>query len=132
MISKAGIFSKGESGATAVEFALVSPLIFASVLGTFEIGRSLYAQNHLSAACAAGARAVTLNGADDTAAIEAAIRAKFDDSQQSDLTVVLTNETISGMTFKKIEATYEHDFLVKFGHQLSGFTLTASRYAPAA
>lgn len=118
-------------GATAVEFAIICPLIFASVLGTFETGRALYERNRISAACAAGARAVTLSGASDEAAIEAAVRSKFQDTQQEDVTVLLTDETISGGNFKKIAVTYDHDMIVNLGRHLSGFSFTVTRYAPA-
>ncbi|MBB5517620.1 TadE/TadG family type IV pilus assembly protein [Amphiplicatus metriothermophilus] len=124
-------FAKSKKGATAVEFALVSPLIFAAVLGTFEVGRALYERNRVSAACAAGARAVTINGAAAESAIEAAVRAKYHDAEQEDVAIDLTDETISGAAFKRIEVRYEHDLLIKFGKGVSGFTFTAVRYAPA-
>ena len=121
-------FARNESGATAVEFALVSPLIFMSVLGTFETGRALYEQARIASACAAGARAVTLDAADSV--IKSAVEGKYKAGEQQDLTVVVTTETISGRSFKKIEVTYDHDLIVKFGHAMSGFTLKATRYAP--
>lgn len=118
-----------EAGATAVEFAIVCPLIFATVLGTFETGRALYVRNHISEAAAAGARAV-ITSENDAAAIEAAVRARFKSAQQSLLDVNLTDETFSGADFKKIEVIYNHDFIIHLGDGLSGITLTITRYAP--
>lgn len=123
-------FFRNRSGAAALEFALVAPLLFASVLGSFETGRVIYQQNHLGAAVAAGARAVTLNGAADNDAVRNAILAKYPDADRANLAIVLSDATISGKTFKKILVTYDHDFLVKFGPGFSGLTLTATRYAP--
>lgn len=124
-------FAGERAGATAVEFAIVAPLIFASVLGTFETGRALFARNHASEACAAGARAVTLTGAADESAIEAAVRAKFSADLQDEVVVNLSDETIAGGDFKKIEVVYDHDFIVNFGGGYSGVTFTITRYAPA-
>ncbi len=131
MQDAAGHFFRRQNGAAAPEFAIIAPLLFASVLGTFEAGRVLYEQNHLGAAVAAGARVVTVNGAADDAAIRAAIEAKFPDAAPGDLAIALTQQTISGQTFKQIVVTYDHDLIVSFGHSFSGFTLTATRYAPA-
>jgi Flp pilus assembly protein TadG len=124
-------FLASRLGATALEFALVAPLLFASVLGSFETGRVIYQQNHLSAAVAAGARSVTLNGAADETAIRNAILSKYADADRSHVAIALSQETISGKTFKKISVTYDHQLLVKYGTGFSGFTLNATRYTPA-
>jgi Flp pilus assembly protein TadG len=121
---------RDRSGATAVEFAIIAPLIFMSVLGTFETGRALYVRNHMNEAAAAGARQAIISGNSNNSAIEAAIRAKFKSARQADLTVNQTNEVIGGRNFKKIELVYSHDFIVNFGRGLSGLTFTAERYAP--
>lgn len=121
-------FARNESGATAVEFAMVSPLIFLCVLGTFESGRVLYEQSRVASAVAAGARKVTLDSSDSD--VSAAVKSKYNTAQQQHLTVTVTTETISGRDFKKIVASYDHDLIVKFG-AANGFTLTATRYAPS-
>jgi Flp pilus assembly protein TadG len=118
-------------GAAAVEFAIICPLIIMGSLGVFETGRALYVRNHVDQACAAGARAVAVSGATSDSAIEAAVRAEFSADRQDEFEVNLTNETIAGRAFKKIEVVYEHDYVVKFGRHLSGLTLTVSRYAAA-
>lgn len=124
-------FLKNRTGAAALEFAIVAPLLFAAVLGTFETGRALYQQNHLSGAVAAGARSITLNGATDDNAIRTAIYAKYKGAEKPRINIALSQQTISGQTFKRISVTYDHDFIVKFGSNLSGLTLTATRYVPA-
>lgn len=124
-------FLRNRAGAAALEFAIVAPLLFAAVLGTFETGRALYQQNHLSGAVAAGARSITLNGASDDDAIKNAIYTKYADAEKTRIVISLSQQTISGQTFKRISVTYDHDFLVKFGPGLSGLTLTATRYVPA-
>lgn len=120
--------SKNRSGATAVEFALVSPLLFASMLGTFEAGLALYERNRTGAACSAGAREILISGADDNTAIEAAIRAKYKDAEQEDVSVAFAIRTVSGEDFKEIVVTYTHDLIVGFGKHFDNFTFTSTCY----
>lgn len=119
-------FGRDRNGAQAVEFAIIAPILFAFIFGTFEIGRLMYEQNRVAGAAAAGARAVTLYGGDDTSNIEAAINAKLPYTAA----VALTDTTFGTQTFKKIEVTYDFDFLIKFNKNWSGVTITATRYAP--
>ncbi len=120
-------FVRNKSGAQAVEFAIIAPLLFAFIFGIFEIGRLMYEQNRIAGAAAAGARAVSLYGAADTAHIEAAINAKLPYTA----TITLTDTTMGTQPFKKIDITYDFDFLIKFNHNWNGVTITATRYAPA-
>jgi Flp pilus assembly protein TadG len=124
-------FWRDIKGATAVEFAIVAPLIFASVLGNFETGRALYARNHVSEACANGARAVALSATMTNTQIQAAVLAKFPAADQPNAAVTVVNQTISGKTFKKIRVVYTHDFIINFGRHLSGVTFTIERFVPA-
>lgn len=118
------------AGAAAIEFAIVCPLIFGFTFGTFETGRALYQRNKVAAACSDGARMLEIKGADDEAEAEAAVEARFSSSELAKLTVSFTEENIDGVTFKKIEVSYDHDFLINFGKVFSGVTLIAARYAP--
>ncbi len=120
-------FGGNTSGAQAVEFAIIAPVLFAFMFGIFEIGRLTFEQNRVAAAAAAGARAVSLYGAADTTHITSAINAKLPYAAQ----IVLTDTTMGTQAFKKIDVTYDFAFLIKFSHQWSGVTITATRYAPA-
>jgi Flp pilus assembly protein TadG len=120
-------FRKDRSGAQAVEFAIIAPVLLAFMFGIFEIGRVMYEQSRISAAAAAGARAVSLYGAADTTHIQAAINAKLPYTA----TITLTDQTIGGQAFKKIDISYNFSFLIKFSHDWSGVTINAVRYAPA-
>jgi len=120
-------FARDKGGAQAVEFAIIAPVLFAFIFGVFEIGRLTYEQNRVAAAAAAGARAVSLYGATDTTHITAAINAKLPYTAQ----VALSDTTLGTQAFKKIDVTYNFSFLIKFSHQWSGVTITATRYAPA-
>lgn len=124
-------FSQNRSGSTAVEFAIICPLIIALTIGTFEVGLSLYERNRLSAASSAGARQIVLTGTADDSAIEAAIRDAYKDDEQSDLQVIISTETISAHKFKKIQVTYNYDLIIGFG-RFKSLVLTNTRYAAGA
>ncbi len=119
-------FARDRRGAQAVEFAIIAPVLFAFIFGVFEIGRLMYEQNRVAAAAAAGARAVTLYGADDTTQIEAAINARLPYTA----VIALSDTSFGAQPFKKIDITYDFDFLIKFSDDWSGVTITATRYAP--
>jgi Flp pilus assembly protein TadG len=121
-------FAREADGAQAVEFAIIAPILLASMFGVFEVGRMMYEQNRVAAAAAAGARAVAVYGADDEPNIEAAINARLPYAA----TIDLADVTFGAQSFKKIEVTYDFDFLIKFRPQWSGVTITATRYAAAA
>ncbi len=61
-----------ERGATAVEFALIVPLLIALVIGIAEFGRAFQVQGTLSAAAREGVRLMALQN--DPAAARAAVR----------------------------------------------------------
>ncbi|MGE0181638.1 MAG: TadE/TadG family type IV pilus assembly protein [Parvularculaceae bacterium] len=119
--------SRCRSGAQAVEFAIIAPVLFAFIFGVFEVGRLTFEQNRVAAAAAAGARAVSLYGGADTVNITAAINGKLPYQAQ----ISLTDTSLGGQSFKKIDVTYDFDFLIKFSKDWSGVTITATRYAPA-
>lgn len=120
-------FLGDRSGAQAVEFAIIAPVLFAFMFGIFEVGRLTFEKNRVAAAAAAGARAVSLYGASDTTHINAAITDKLPYTP----TITLSDTTFGGQAFKKIVITYDFDFLVKLAPGMSGVTISATRYAPA-
>jgi Flp pilus assembly protein TadG len=124
-------FLRRRDGAQAVEFAIIFPLIIATFLGTFEIGRMLYNRNRIAAATEEGVRAVSMYGANGDTSVTSAIRNKLSDIPTAQLQVALTNQTLGGAAFKKIEVTYTHNFIIKFKAGWNGVTIKATRYAPA-
>jgi len=56
--------SKKRRGAVTVEFALLSPLLAAIVLGTFEVGRQMMVKQMLAETARAGCRVAILPAAD--------------------------------------------------------------------
>jgi Flp pilus assembly protein TadG len=55
--------ARNRDGATAVEFALITPALLTVLLGIFELGYEIYAQTMLQGAIQQAARASTIEGA---------------------------------------------------------------------
>ncbi|MCB2112206.1 MAG: hypothetical protein R3C42_02025 [Parvularculaceae bacterium] len=66
-------------------------------------------------------------GFKDAPHIKSAITAKLPYQAR----ISLSDTTLGGQNFKKIDVAYDFDFLVKFSKSWSGVTITATRYAPA-
>ncbi len=79
---------RGERGASAVEFALVLPLLVLLVLGIVEFGRGFQVSGTLSAAAREGVRVMALQN--NPAAARAAVR-----SAASSLDPAITNAQIT-------------------------------------
>lgn len=120
-------FTRDRSGAQAVEFAIIAPVLFVFMFAIFEIGRLTFEQSRIAAAAAAGARAVALYGAADETSIADAINARLPYATE----IVFDDVTFGTQPFKKIDITYHFDFLIRFSHDWSGVDITATRYAPA-
>lgn len=126
-----GLFARDRRGAAAVEFAIITPVMLASMLGVFEVGRLMYQQSKVAASAAAGARAVAMYGVSDTTNVTNAINARFTTSERTKLTSTVTTVQISGQNFRRIIVTYNFPFLIRFDRRYSSMTITATRYAPA-
>lgn len=118
-------------GSPALEFALIAPLFFVAIFATFELGRTLYERNQLAAAAAVAMRAVAMDNDATDSQITAAIKNEMKKMDTTKVSVSVCNKTVASQVFKQISVTYSHDMLVKVGKYFSGFTLKATRYAPA-
>jgi len=130
-IKAAKRFLSCEVGTPALEFAIIAPLFFATVMITFDLGRALYAYNKVSAAVSLGARTITIDGPDDEAAISNAILSRFDDEELGDITITMTEQFMASQIFKTIKVEYEFHSLIDYGPMINDVTLTVSRFSRA-
>jgi hypothetical protein len=75
-------------------------------------------------------RAAVVFGAGDDASIEAAVGARFPSSQIANLQVTITDQTFGTQAFRRIDVSYDFDFLIHFSDNWNGVTITATRFAP--
>ncbi|CAN7634144.1 TadE/TadG family type IV pilus assembly protein [Pararhizobium sp. LjRoot238] len=125
-----------QSGAMAVEFALVCFPLLLLVLGIVEFGRALYVRNDLSYATDIAARTVLIGqiarDAPDSevqAKLESAVRDSFDGGDPLLLQVSVSKETVDGIAFRVLSVRYPFTFFLP-GLAESPVSLGLSRRIP--
>jgi Flp pilus assembly protein TadG len=119
---------RNERGATAVEFALIVPLLIVLVLGIAEFGRAFQVQGTLSAAAREGVRVMALQN--DPTAARAAVRnaATSLDPTITDAEIVISPATCpvtnGGTTSVRLTISYPMPYLTGFFGSGLGLTGT--------
>ena len=119
---------RNERGATAVEFAMILPLLILLVLGIAEFGRAFQVQGTLSAAAREGVRLMALQN--DPAAARAAVRnaATSLDPGVTDAQIAISPATCpalnAGTTSVRLTVSYRMPYLTDFFG--AGVTLTGT------
>jgi Flp pilus assembly protein TadG len=109
---------RDERGATAVEFAMILPLLLVLVLGIAEFGRAFQVSGTLSAAAREGVRVMALQN--DQAAARAAVRTAADslDPAVSDAQITITPATCpqtgTGNTSVRLTIDYPMPLITDF------------------
>ena len=109
---------RDERGATAVEFAMILPLLLVLVLGIAEFGRAFQVSGTLSAAAREGVRVMALQN--DQAAARAAVRnaAESLDPGITDAQIAITPavcpQTGTGNTSVRLTISYPMPFITDF------------------
>ncbi|MCG5478908.1 TadE/TadG family type IV pilus assembly protein [Sinorhizobium alkalisoli] len=125
-----------QSGATAVEFALVCFPLLLLVLGIIEFGRALYVRNDLSYAADIAARRVLIGqvakdapDSEAQAKLESAVRDHFDSGDPQLLQIAVGKETVDGIAFRVLSIRYPFTLLLP-GLAQSPISLGLSRRIP--
>lgn len=117
-----------ESGATAIEFALIAPVLMSMVLMTMQIGLALHKGNTVQWAINKAARAALLDTSLDEAGIQNYIDARIstiDSGASVDISYEVTTVgtaalgTISGTYYHNIEVPFLPAFTAKFDIDVS-------------
>lgn len=104
-------FGRDRSGATALEFALVSPILIMGLIGVFNIGYSVYCGGTVRNAIERSSRSLILNPATPAATIEADAMDMLVAVPVDDLNVTITTEQIAtDVQVRRVRWTY--DFLL--------------------
>ncbi|MCA1408874.1 pilus assembly protein [Ensifer sp. IC3342] len=127
---------RSQSGATAVEFALVCLPLLLLMLGIIEFGRAFYVRNDLSYAADFAARKVLIGqiprDAPDGEAqqkLDSAVREAFHGGDPALLQIVTGKETVDGIDFRVLSIQYPFTFVLP-GLSESPFNLQLSRRIP--
>jgi Flp pilus assembly protein TadG len=107
-MKKLRLFRRNERGATAVEFALVTPVFFGMLIGITQLGTLYFAGADLRNSVAAGARKAQIFPRPGAGAVRAAVRNKIYKLNSAYLTgpTVTQGTDANGYAFYLIEASY--------------------------
>ena len=125
----AGRLIRGQDGAAAIEFAIVSFALILVSLGIIEFGRALQVRNELAFAADIAARAILTDADIPSDEVEEAVREAFDPPDPALLDVNLETETVDGVEFRTLSLSYPFVLLIP---QLSSesITLTVAQRVP--
>jgi len=131
VVKRFSAFAHDRNGSPAIECALIAPLFFAGVFGTFELGRGLYERNQFAAAAALATRQVALNPEVTEDELKDLIADEMG-HHLNDLTIDVEDSAreIAGQKFKELTISYEFKFLVNLGHNFDSVELNTTRYIP--
>lgn len=127
---------RSQSGATAVEFALVCFPLLLLVFGIIEFGHVLYVRNDLAQAADIAARTVLIGqvprDASDSqaqATLVTTIRESFQGGDPALLQIAVSRETVDGIDFRVLSIEYPFRLLLT-GLSESPLSLELSRRIP--
>ncbi len=95
-----------ERGVAALEFAIVSVLFFALVIGAIDMGRTFFVKNQLSFLADQATRAVLVNPNITNASLSALISDQFGAGDPDLLNVTITSDTSSGVDYRVIRIDF--------------------------
>lgn len=123
-------FHRHIHGAMAVEFALVMPLFLLIVMGAIEFGRLYWIRGTMQFAIDEAARYAMVNTSATNSTIQTYATGKLYGLSSSTVTVAVTDQTISSVSYKVITATSTFTFLVGDILPYGSITLTRTSKAP--
>jgi Flp pilus assembly protein TadG len=128
-------FRRSRVGQSLVEFALIAPLFFTLVFGIIEGGRLLWTYHTVSHAAKEGARYTTVRGSGSTlsdapannGSIETYVLTKTTGlgADSLSMNLVLLDGDMNDRSRFRVEASYQHDFILASIFGLSSITLSA-------
>ncbi len=117
------------SGATAVEFAIVSMVFVLLSISIVEFGRGLYLRNHIAYAADVGTRKVLMDPVISDASLDSAIRGAFTRGDPALLEIAITSEQVGGVPSRDVAIRYPLVLLIP-GLTPSPITLHLARRIP--
>lgn len=99
---------RDQKGATAVEVALLAPIIFLMIFGIIEAGRSLWLLNTLQRSAEATARFAVVNSSATDAALATQAETFAVGIDSSNLIIVITHDTTGGVNFVTVTVSYDY------------------------
>jgi Flp pilus assembly protein TadG len=121
--------AKDQSGAAAVEFAIVAFVFVVMAIGIVDFGRNTHQQFRLAHAADIAARVVMLDPAASDAAIAARVTASYPTLGYGDITLSVATTTVGGRSYRRLDLSRPLGFFTPGLTDRSG-TIRISRLVP--
>ena len=102
---------RNRSGAVAIEFAFIAPVLFAIILGTIDLGRFAWTLSTVQMAADEAARQGAVQNK-ATSAVETQAENNLLGMDPGNFTVVASNVVISGANFLRVNITRTYNFML--------------------
>lgn len=122
-------FLRCKEATTAVEFALLAPLIIAVCMMIFEGGRIMWAKNTVQSATEQAARYAIVNSAATDNQITAIATGYYDGAGPGTPTFSVVRDTVGGTNFVAVNGSYSFTFMFNF-FDFGDLTLTGKARVP--
>ncbi len=119
-----------ERGAAAVEFAIISTVLIALLIGIVDFGRTLYVKNQLSFLADKATRSVLIDPTITDSELENELAADFTAGDPASLTVTFSTASANGNTYRLIDIGYPITLFVP-NLTSSSINLSVVRRVPA-
>jgi Flp pilus assembly protein TadG len=97
------------SGASALEFGMIAPLLIILLFGVFQIGWALHCASSVRYALEESARSLSIDQDITAAEVETAMRSRLDDFADPEISVTISEDTsTAGLHITNLHATYVH------------------------
>lgn len=105
-------FGARQDGATAVEFALLSPVLLLMLVGLMEFGLFFWKKHSIEFAVEETTRWVMMKSTVSAEAVSQDLKDRLLGIDPTELTATVLQETVGPTTFVSITAGYSHSFVV--------------------
>ena len=105
---------RGTDGATAVEFAIISPVFFMALFGIAQFGWAFLCGHSVRSAVQKEARLLISTPGTTAATIKTAVLNDLKNLINPAITIALSSETVSGAQLTRVSWTYSHPVLFPF------------------
>lgn len=119
---------RNESGAAAIEFAIVGFVMILVMLGIIEFGRGLLVHNEIAYLADVGSRKVLIDPSIADDVLQEEMREAFSKDREA-LRIAISTETVEDMTYRVIVVAYPMSLLVP-GLSSRTLSLNATRRVP--
>jgi Flp pilus assembly protein TadG len=101
-------FRRDRSGATVLEFAIVSPVLFVFLFGIFNVGVAFYSGAAVRNAVQRASRTLIANPDTTASQLKSSAQAMLVNVPVQSLTLSITQETVGAATLQRVNWTYRY------------------------